>query len=182
MQPQKQLARTLSSLAGDGPLLLTLSDLRAALPDHSPVALRAVIGRAERDGLLERICRGLYRFPAGAASDGLLLYRAAARLRAGAFNYISLESVLSDAGVISQIPMGHVTLMSSGRTARLRCGDLGSIEFVHTKRRPIDVMDELTYDPRCGLWRASVALALRDMRATRRAMDLVDLESLDVAV
>lgn len=44
-----------------------------------------------------------------------------------ALNYISLESALSDAGVISQIPINRVTLMSSGRTATISCGQLGSL-------------------------------------------------------
>jgi hypothetical protein len=35
-------------------------------------------------------------------------------------------------------------------------------------------MNELSYDARCGLWRASVALAIRDMKATRRNTDLID--------
>lgn len=29
-------------------------------------------------------------------------------------------------------------------------------------------------DHRCGMWRANVALALRDMKATRRNCDLID--------
>ena len=81
---------------------------------------------------------------------GLVLYHAAAHLRAREFNYLSLESVLSDAGVISQISMNWITLMSSGRN--------------------------YTYDPRVRLWRASVLQALKDMRLTRRSTDLIDWE------
>jgi len=176
MQPIKHLARVLAHLASEGQTLFTLADLRATLPEHSFGAFRAVIMRAEREGILRRVCRGLYRYPATGSSDGLLLYHAAARLRAGAFNYISLESALSDAGVISQIPMNHVTLMSSGRTATLSCGGFGSIECVHTKKRPAELANQLVYDARCHLWRASVALALRDMTAAHRNLDLVQQE------
>jgi len=174
MQPIKQLSRVLASLVGQGPALFSLADLMAALPEHSYGAFRAVVMRAEREGLLTRVCRGLYLYSAANGGDGLILYRAAARLRAGTLNYISLESALSDAGVISQVPMNHVTLMSSGRTALITCGEFGSIEFVHTKKRPNDLADQLIYDARCHLWRASVALALRDMTAARRNLDLVD--------
>ena len=31
------------------------------------------------------------------------------------FNYISLETALSDEGVISQIPINRITIMSTGR-------------------------------------------------------------------
>jgi hypothetical protein len=107
-------------------------------------------------------------------SDGLLLFHTAALLRAEAFNYISLETALSDAGVISQVPMQWITIMSSGCSAIISCGQFGTIEFVHTNQKPTDIMNELSYDARCGLWRASVALAIRDMKATRRNTDLID--------
>jgi len=32
----------------------------------------------------------------------------------------------------------------------------------------------LTYDSQCRLWRASVALAIKDMKATKRNTDLID--------
>jgi hypothetical protein len=108
---------------------------------------------------------------------GHLLFHAAARLRAGEFNYISLETVLSDAGVISQVPMNWISVMTSGRSHVVDCGDYGHIEFVHTAQRPDIVSHELTYDPDRRLWRASVRQALRDMKATRRSMELVDEEA-----
>ena len=39
-----------------------------------------------------------------------------------------------------------------------------------------DAIAELAYDAKRHLWRASVRQALRDMKATRRSMDLVDKE------
>ena len=107
---------------------------------------------------------------------GRVLFHTAALLRADAFNYISLETALSDAGLISQIPIDRITLMSSGRSHLISCGDFGRIEFVHTARRPEDVAHQLAYDSACRLWRASSALALRDMRATRRDLSLVSPE------
>jgi hypothetical protein len=38
------------------------------------------------------------------------------------------------------------------------------------------VAGELTYDAGCHLWRASAKLALRDMKATRRSLELVGEE------
>ena len=112
-------------------------------------------------------------------SGGRIAFHAAARLRAAEFNYISLETVLSDAGVIPQVPINWISLMSSGRSHVVDCGDFGHIEFVHTAQRPGEISAELTYDPDCHLWRASVRQALRDMRATRRSMELLDTEALD---
>lgn len=174
MQPIKQLTRTLAELASVEHYLFTLTDLRALLPALSETAFKTLLSRAVSGGHLARVCRGLYLYERVDYPRGLLLFHAAARLRADTFNYISLETALSDAGVISQIPINWITLMSAGRSNIIRCGAWGTIEFVHTRKRPDEVAGQLSYDRRCHLWRASVTLALQDMRATRRNMELVD--------
>jgi hypothetical protein len=79
--------------------------------------------------------------------------------------------------VISQIPINWISLMTSGRSHVVNCGDYGRIEFVHTTQRPNEVAGELAWDREKHLWRASVKQALRDMRATRRpSRDLIDEE------
>jgi predicted transcriptional regulator of viral defense system len=174
MQPLKQLAQVLRLLADREHCLFAPSDLAAAVPECGHLA--GLLSRAAKAGLLERICRGIYFYPVPDYPTGHLLFHAAARLRAGEFNYISLETVLSDAGVISQVPMNWISIMTSGRSHVVDCGDYGHIEFVHTAQRPGEVSRELTYDPDRRLWRASVRQALRDMKATRRSLDLVDEE------
>jgi len=182
MQPLKHLALVLDGLADEAHYLFTLTDIKGVFPEHSPGALRALVSRAEREGLLKRVCRGLYLYPRVEYGGGLILYHAAARLRAHEFNYISLESALSDAGVISQVPMNWISLMSSGRSQTVNCGDFGRIEFVHTKKRPAQLAGRITYDSRCRLWRASVALAIKDMKATRRSLDLIDWQAVNESV
>jgi hypothetical protein len=135
-----------------------------------------------KDGLLMRVCRGIYLNPRVEYPRGLLLYHTAAKRRAGEFNYLSLETVLSEAGVISQIPIAWISLMSSSRSYTVDCGDFGSIEFIHTKKNPNDIADRLVYDTRCRLWRAKVVLALEDMRSTGRSMDLIDWRVADELV
>lgn len=174
MHPSRLLEKTLTGLCDERHYLFAPEDLRGALPLLSDSAFSSLLSRAVQSGILERLCRGLYLRVQTAPNDGLLLFRAAARLRADCFNYISLETALSDAGVISQVLPNRITLMSSGRSNAIECGHWGVIEFVHTRQTPEDVEDELLYDTRCGLWRASVALALRDMRVTRRDTGLVN--------
>ena len=174
MQPIKQLAQALRGLADREHCVFAPADLAGAVPDCPQLAV--LLSRATKAGLLKRICRGIYLYPVPDYPTGHLLFHAAARLRAGEFNYISLETVLSDAGVISQAPMNWISLMTSGRSHVVDCGDYGHIEFVHTVQRPGDLSAELSYDPDRRLWRASVRQALRDMKATRRSMDLVDRE------
>jgi hypothetical protein len=123
-----------------------------------------------------RLCRGLYLYKRTIPTNGLVLFHAAARLRANDFNYISLETVLSESGIISQQPINWITLLSSGRSNKIICDRFGTIEFVHTHQQPCAIREELHYDPRCKLWRASVKQALRDMRVTKRNTDLIDWE------
>ena len=179
MQPIKELTRLLERLADEEHYLFSLDDLRSALPAAGPDAFKALLSRAEKSGLLKRVCRGIYLYPRVTWPPGRLLFHAAAKLRAEAFNYLSLETVLSDAGVISQVPLNWITLMSSGRSHIVNCGDFGHIEFIHTKRRAADAADRLHYDLDCRLWRASVALALQDMKLTRRNTELIDWDLAD---
>ncbi|MFI4937174.1 MAG: type IV toxin-antitoxin system AbiEi family antitoxin [Candidatus Berkiellales bacterium] len=179
MQPIRILTEGLAKLAHQQRYLFTPSDLRGLLRQLSSVSFKTLLSRAVKEGYLERVCRGLYLYPPANPKDGLLLFHAAARLRADEFNYLSLETVLSDAGAISQVPINWISLMSSGRSNIINCGHWGSIEFVHTSRKAEELQDQLIYDSRCGLWRATVPLALRDMRATRRSLDLVDRSVID---
>ncbi|NLC21921.1 MAG: hypothetical protein GX771_08445 [Halomonadaceae bacterium] len=178
-QPLQRLYQGLDKLASPERYLFTPSDMRALLPDISDQAYRTLLSRAAQGGRLERVCRGLYVYHPAKPLPGLLLFHAAARLRVHELNYISLETALSDNGVISQVPMNWITLMSSGRSSVIRCGRWGNIEFVHTRQKAAALIDHLTYDSRCRLWRASTAQALRDMKMTKRNLDLVDWSVVD---
>lgn len=177
MQPIKMLTNWLQLNASDTHYLFSLQDLRSLFPDMSDGAFKTLLSRSVKLGLLERVCRGIYTYKSSVHSKGLLLFHTAAHLRSGAFNYISLETALSDAGIISQIPINYISLMSSGVSNKVSCGTFGTIEFVHTMRKPGDSMDELTYDAECRLWRASPKLALKDMKRTSRNCDLIDWDS-----
>lgn len=174
MQPVKQLSETLRSLADREHCVFAPSDLVAALPESGQLSV--ILSRATKAGLLRRVCRGIYLYPVPDYPLANLLFHAAARLRAAEFNYLSLETVLSEEGVIPQLPMNWITLMTSGRSHAVNCGDYGNIEFVHTSQRPEDIGGELTYDAERHLWRASVRQAMRDMRVTRRSRELINEE------
>ena len=176
VQPLRQLRETLQSLADRDHCIFAASDLASAVPECGQLSV--LLSRATKAGVLRRVCKGVYLFPVRDYPAGELLFHAAARLRAAEFNYISLETVLSGAGVIPQVPINWISLMSSGRSHVVDCGDFGHIEFVHTAQMPEEISAELSYDPDRHLWRASVKQALRDMRATRRSMELVDEEAL----
>lgn len=173
-QPLERLYQGLEQLATPERYLFTPADMRVLVGDISDAAYRALLSRAAKGRQLERVCRGLYLYHPAKPVLGHILFHAAARLRAHEFNYISLETALSDSGVISQIPLNWITLLSSGRTHTLDCGHWGKIEFIHTSQTPSDLQPHLAYDAQCRLWRASIPQAIRDMRRHQRNLDLID--------
>lgn len=179
LQPLERLYQGLDKLATPERYLFTPADMRVLVGDISDAAYRALLSRAAKGGKLERVCRGLYLYHPAKPVLGRVLFHAAARLRAHEFNYISLETALSDSGVISQIPMNWVTLLSSGRTHNVDCGRWGKIEFIHTRQTAGDLAAHVHYDAECRLWRASVAQAVRDMRRHQRNLDLIDWSLVD---
>lgn len=182
MQPIRHLEKWLQHNTNNKQYFYSFNNLRSLFPELSNPAYKTLLSRAVKSDILERICRGVYAFKHIETHDGLLLFHIAGILRANAFNYISLETVLSDTGFISQIPINWITLMSSGRSNVISCGDYGNIEFVHTRRQPSQLKGQLFYDKRCGLWRATPALALDDMKRTRRDCSLIDWDGLDESI
>jgi serine/threonine protein kinase len=176
MQPMRYLNNWFEKYTDSCHYLFTLQDMRSLFPNLSNTAFKTLFSRTEKAGYIKRICRGIYVYKKVMPSNGLLLFHAELLLRANDFNYISLETVLSDVGIISQIPINWISIMSSGRSNIIHCGEFGTIEFIHTDQKPNNIMKDLSYDTKCGLWRASVALALRDMKVTRRNCDLIDWE------
>jgi hypothetical protein len=174
MQPVRVFAETLAQLADRERYLFTLRDLHALLPDSTYATFKTLVSRAAKTGPLKHLCRNLYIYEKVDYPRDRVLFHAAARLRAEYFNYISLETALSDAGLISQIPFSWITVMSSGRSGKIQCQGFGTIEFIHTEKDPSRLAPELVWDRQNRLMRASVALAMTDMRAAKRSLELVD--------
>jgi hypothetical protein len=131
-QPTRHLMASIHQLAPPENCLFTPADLRALVPDLSDTAFKTLLSRAASQEHLTRVCRGLYAYAPTKPDDSLVPYHAVSKLRPMSLNYLGLESVLSDAGVISQIPIQLITVMSSGPITVIDCGRWGSIEFVRT--------------------------------------------------
>lgn len=174
MQAMRLLINALNELARPEACVFTLDDLRSLLPGRAQGAFKTLLSRAVQAKHLQRLCRGLYLYERAKPKSDWVLPCAVRKLRPLEFNYLSLETVLSDAGIISQVPIQRLMVMSSARSSVIHCGQWGSIEFIKTKQLPADLVGHLTFDGRMQLWRASVPQALRDMRATHRSLDLID--------
>lgn len=177
MRPLNLLRAWLEDNANEQHYIFSFNDLRALFHAHSDTSYRTVLSRAVASGLLVRICQGIFIYKKAFryCNDGLLLFRVASLLRPFNFNYISLETVLSEATIISQIPHNWITIMTTGRSNIISCDNFGTIEFIHTLKKHEQTMDEIYYDQKCGLWRATIKQALNDMKHTRRNMDLIQI-------
>lgn len=178
MQNTNILQNTLEKHANAENYIFSVGSFNALFPTLNYFALLVLLGRAVKKGLLIRMCKGYYLYPKAKYQRGCELYHLAALLRKNSFCYLSLESILSEVGVISQIPMSTITLMTNGRRGKINCGQFGSIEFIHSKKDINTLADQLTYDERYRLWKASPKLAYQDMVSTKRPLDLIDKETL----
>jgi predicted transcriptional regulator of viral defense system len=174
MQPVRKLREILENFGGEEHYLFSVSDFFPIFPDLAAEALRMLLCRAAAARLLQRVCKGIYLYPKASYPKGLVLYHTAARLRENYFSYLSMESVLSETGIISQMPLGWITVMTGGRSGKISCGKWGVIEFIHTKKSPDRIRGHIQFDKRRKLWRAGVPLALRDMQNAKRPKDLID--------
>lgn len=163
--------------------LFTTMDFRAIFPQMSNASFRALLSKAVASRLLTRICKGVYLYKPAYHQDSCLLFRVVNALRGDKFNYISLETALSEYGVIAndnhkwspaKNNYNWISIMSSGCGYKVSCGEFGTIEFIHTNQKQDDIKDHLIYHDKRGLWQADITLAIRDMKRTCRNCDCID--------
>lgn len=159
-----------------GRCVFTNSDLGKIFHQDNERSLRAGIKRLQDDGLLTRVSHGVYLFALAQSKGSDTLEQIAKTIRRGEYNYISLESALSDYSVISQIPVDRLTVMTTGRSGEFRT-PLGVIEFTHTKRDPIDIINNTRLVSR-PLRLATKQAAYRDLKRVGRNIHLVNEEEL----
>ncbi len=158
-----------------GRSVFSVRDIRKMFPERSHKTLAAGLRRLVNQGLLERAARGVYVNPLSRLSKRYLIEKVAVCLRRGEYSYVSLESALSEYGVISQIPMSRITVMTTGRSATIHT-PYGVIEFTHTRRSPVDILSNTLIMENRPLRVARVETALRDLRRVGRNLDMVNLE------
>jgi predicted transcriptional regulator of viral defense system len=155
----------------------SLNTLKLMFPEDL-ATLKKSLGRHVKDHLIERVARGLYVNPRARSFPPDVLSALVPFLRPWEFNYLSLESALSETGRISQIP-SRMTLMTTGRSQTFAT-PFGTLEFIHTAQTGDQLRGEMIFDETRALDVASPARALRDLRRVGRNLDLVvNLESPD---
>ena len=152
-------------------------DLAKIFHEDSPRALAACLQRLVKKEILLRVARGVYVYNLSRdRGSGYTIEQIAITLRRGDYSYLSLESALSEYGVISQIPIDRITVMTTGHKGEYKT-PFGVIEFTHTKR-PWPNIVGCTVDVGRQLRMASRAAALRDLRRVGRNTSLIDEQAI----
>jgi len=170
--------KVLSEWDGRGRYVFTLHDLAKLFPEDKPKTLQEGVNRLVRGGLLQRACRGVYVYAFARSIDSRTIERITRALRRGEYNYISLESALSEYGAISQIPLDRLTVMTTGRSGTYHT-PWGIIELTHTKRAVSDIVASTRKMER-PLRVATVDTAWRDLKRVGRNTHLVDVQVLSL--
>ena len=158
-----------------GRAVFAVADLRKIFPERSHKTFAEGLRRLVRQGFLERAARGVYVNPLSRLSRRYRIEEVAVCLRRGKYSYVSLESALSEFGVISQIPMSRITVMTTGRAGVIRT-PYGVIEFTHTARPWRDILKNTLVMEGRPLRIARVEAALRDLRRVGRNLGMVNEE------
>jgi hypothetical protein len=162
----------------EGVWAFTPATFSALLGEVEPRYLNLMMKRLADQGVLIRAARGVYVNPHARSMPNDVRGSLIRFLRPREVSYISLESKLSEAGVISQVAT-VLTCMTTGSPGRLDT-PWGSIEFTHTDR---DIKPEIDVYPRDdGVLEASVERAARDLLRVGRNTDLIDAEVLAEAL
>lgn len=173
------LFKRLEALERRNVFVLSKKDIEKLFPEEDEKAMEKSLQRMVKDGLLVKAARGIYvNASAASRNGGRLIEEVAKALRPGRFCYVSLESMLSEYGVISQIPVSRLTVMTTGASG-VHETPYGVIEFTHTKRSVPDVLDRTVFIKDRPLRIARKRAAVQDLLRIGRNTDMIDFEELE---
>lgn len=163
----------LREFAKRGKFVFTKYDLSTLFPNDNPKTLTESLNRLIKANLLKRACRGIYVNDHALCLDSYIIEHIAKTLRRGEYNYVSLETMLSEYGLISQIPIDRLTVMTTGREGIYKT-PYGVIEFTHTKRSATDILKSIKKIAGRPLRVATQHTAVRDLKRVGRNMALLN--------
>lgn len=172
------LFRKLSELDRRGVYVLARRDIEKLFPEESEKAMEKSLQRMVADGLLQRVAKGLYINPFATSKNRWIAEEIAKALRPHAMSYVSLESILSEYGAISQIPVNRMTVMTTGKSGVVET-PYGVIEFTHTKRRAADIVESTLSAKGRPMRIATRQAAMRDLLRVGRNANMVDRRALE---
>jgi hypothetical protein len=176
-----ELITSLMNLERRGVFVLTKKDIGKLFPLEDEKSMEKSLQRMVKDGLLIKAARGIYiNALVASRHKSWMLENIAKALRPGKLSYVSLESMLSEHGVISQIPLSRLTVMTTGASG-IHDTPYGTIEFTHTKRSIPEILDRTIFIKDRPLRIAKKQAAVTDLLRVGRNTDMIDYEELNEA-
>jgi hypothetical protein len=169
--------KSLRAMDQRGVYVFSKKDLAKLFPNEQEKALEKSLQRLVRDGLLERAVNGVYVNPMAQSKKGRVIEDVAAVMRRGEFSYVSLESMLSEYGLISQVPISRITIMTTGAPGTYKT-PYGTIEFTHTKRAVSDIIRRTRPARERPLRIATPKAAVQDLLRVGRNKEMIDMQEL----
>lgn len=158
--------------------MFSYKQARVLFADENEHAMYTALCRHTKKGVIERVCKGIWINPLSRfANNDTRLEELTCLLRPDSFSYVSLESVLSQASVISQQMFGYLTVMTTGASKTIKA-PFGTLEMIHTKRPLTEVSSHKTPQGRVLPW-ADVKTAYRDLKRVGRNVEMVDESQLE---
>ena len=171
-----ELQRELFHLAKGKDLVLHQKDLFTLLGKQDDSASRMLLTRAVSAKILHNPARRIYVFTPNGRINPNTIYNIAKKLRSGYLNYLSLESVLSESGRISQLPIDRITVMTTGRSGIFELEGIGVVDFTHTKKSMDTLAKNLVWDENTGMFRVSPDAALSELKRVGRNLRMIGMK------
>jgi predicted transcriptional regulator of viral defense system len=173
----KEAIFRLEELDKKGIHVFSRADLAAELAVDAPRILANLLRILIKQQILERVARGVFVSQFNCSRRSYIIEEIACVLRRGHFNYVSLESILSEFGVISQIMISRITVMTTG-VSGIFMTPYGIIEFTHTKRS-LDSLQARTISVEGRpLLIATKQAGVADLKRVGRNVHMIDFDEL----
>ena len=153
-----------------GKWLFRLSDLITMFPSESRRNILQSLSRYSKLGTVLRVCRGVYSYH-HARSRKKDIFALARFLKPGKFVYLSREVRLQHLGLITQVHVGYLSLMTDGRSQTFDT-PYGRLKYTHTDVPWVKIKDKVNYNPLYCLMEANEDLAVHDLKRSRSQIQI----------
>lgn len=168
---QKDLLKMLDYFDSLSMWSFSLGHIKMYFKDNDEKSIRVMLNRHCKNGIITQCVRGIYVNPRG-KKPLFYLEALASTIRDNATFYLSLETLLSELGLISQMP-NRMTFVSKGRSQTFFT-PYGIIEFVHSSRSAQGFLNNCFFDKDRNIYIASQQQAISDIYRHNRSVDLYE--------
>ena len=157
--------------AGGG--IQTVAELAFMTDEKYTPAFTKFLSDCVKAEVVRRVAPGIFESRLTPAEPSTAIYKIVKKLRGGFINYISLESQLSHAGDISQIPIDRLTVVTNGRKGTFST-PYGVIELTHTKKSIHKIAPNLYFDKDINMYRAKAVQSITDLKDCNRNLHMLE--------